>query len=324
MEHEQKYLGYLKYDGKLVESGYFDARKSAQALLGFDDSLRYFIYQESSVLRNLEFEIPVKIEKGSWLAYIPHNIQDWIVTAAGLGVTAYAGAAAKKMAENDFKDIGLKTIFKSAFNGIVWVIKIASHLGTMTKKKLDNVKFRNDNEEIGIVNDNGEILYVPRKYIDLYINCPEKLFAKLAQLVESERELEVALVDSDSEKVRITYSQKQIFAYDIEEDDEILFPELENGKYVELQGHVTRGNQNTNSIGFLYCDHILSCYPQEGNIIRHKLKLFSACLIKGFVDRLDKKGIMIEKKPRIIFIDLVPIKDTGPKELKLFEDEENE
>lgn len=324
MEDEQKYLGYLKYDGKLVESGYFDARKSAQALLGFDESLRYFVCQESSVLRNLEFEIPVKIEKGSWLAYIPHNIQDWIITAAGFGATAYVAAAAKKMAENDFKEIGLKTIFKSAFNGIVWVIKIASHLGSMTKKKLDKVKFRNNNEEIGIVNDNGEILYVPRKYINLYINCPEKLFAKLAQLVEPERELEVALVYNDNEKARITYSQKHIFAYDFEEDEKILFPELVDGQYVELQGHVTRGNQNTNSIGFLYCDHILSCYPQEGNIIKHKLKLFSACLIKGFVDRLDKKGILIEKKPRIIFIDLVPIKDNGPKELTLFDDDEKE
>jgi len=324
MEDEQKYLGYLKYDGKLVDSGFFDARKSAQALLGFDDSLRYFLYQESSLLRDLDFEIPVKIEKGSWLAYIPHNIQDWIITAVGFGATAYAGAAAKKMAENDFKEIGLKTIFKSAFHGIVWVIKIASHLGSMTKKKFDNVKFKNDNAEVGILNDSGEILYVPRKYIDLYINCPEKLFSQLAQLVEPERELEVALVDEDNEKARISYSQKQIFTYDIDEDDEILFPDLVNGKYVELQGYVTRGNQNTNSIGFLYHDHILTCHPQEGNIIKHKLKLFSACLIKGYVDRLDKQGILIEKKPRIIFIDLIPIKDDAPKELRLFDDEENE
>jgi hypothetical protein len=49
MEDEQKYLGYIKYDGKLVESGFFDAKKSAQALIDFDESLRYFLYQESSI-----------------------------------------------------------------------------------------------------------------------------------------------------------------------------------------------------------------------------------------------------------------------------------
>ena len=40
---EEKYIGYLKYSGKSVEDGLMDARKSAEALLGFDEVLRYFI-----------------------------------------------------------------------------------------------------------------------------------------------------------------------------------------------------------------------------------------------------------------------------------------
>ena len=34
----------------------------------------------------------------------------------------------KKMADNDFKDIGLKTVFKSALKGIVSVVKIAGYI----------------------------------------------------------------------------------------------------------------------------------------------------------------------------------------------------
>ena len=43
MNQEEKYIGYLKYSGKSIEDGLLDARKSAEALLGFDEILRYFV-----------------------------------------------------------------------------------------------------------------------------------------------------------------------------------------------------------------------------------------------------------------------------------------
>jgi hypothetical protein len=315
IQSEEKYLGHLKYYGKLVDEGYLDTKKSAQVLLGFDEILRYFLYQEDKSLNVLEFEIPVRIQKGSWMAIIPENIGEWVRLAIGTGLTTYALAAAKKMADNDFKDIGLKTVFKSALKGIVWVIKIAVHLGSMAKKKIENVKFRNNNTEIGIVNDEGNILWVDKKHIDLYINCPDKLFLKITQIIEPERNMEIAMVEEPDQVSKITYTHRHIFCKSPEELDDLIFPELENGNYVELDGFVTRGNQNTNSIGFFYNGHILTCYPRDGSIIRFKQLLFTHCLIKGFVDRLDKNGILIEKKPRIIFIDLVLIDDEKTLEL---------
>jgi hypothetical protein len=41
MEQEEGQLGYVKYSGELVRDGYLDARKSAQALLGVDEAVRF-------------------------------------------------------------------------------------------------------------------------------------------------------------------------------------------------------------------------------------------------------------------------------------------
>jgi hypothetical protein len=311
----ETYLAHLKYSGKLVEDGFLDTRKSAQVLIGFDEILRYFIYQETKSLDEIEFEIPVKIQKGSWMAIIPDNIQDWILAAIGTGATTYAIAAAKKMADNDFKEIGLKDVFKSAIKAIVTVIKISIHIGTTAKRKLDNVKFRNDNKEIGIVNEQNEILWVEKKYVDLYTECPDKLFSKVSQIIEPERNMEIALIEEPEHTTQIDYRTKHIFYKSSDESEDNVFPDLLHGDYVELDGFVTRGNQNTNSLGFLYKDHILTCYPRDGSITRFKQLLFSHCLMKGFVDRLDKNGIIIEKKPRITFIDLILVDDKNLLEL---------
>ena len=85
----------------------------------------------------------------------------------------------------------------------------------------------------------------------------------------------------------------------------IVFPELKHDAYVELEGYVTRGNENTNTIGFQYMDHILTCRSIKKSIVDYKPELFTNCLIKGYVDRTDKFGKFIEKKPRINFIDLI-------------------
>ena len=90
-----------------------------------------------------------------------------------------------------------------------------------------------------------------------------------------------------------------------EEDEDIVLPELKHGDYVEIEGHITRGNENTNTLGFLYLDHILTCKPREGSITKYKTNLFSNVLIKGFVNRLDKDGLFKEKKPRIEILELI-------------------
>lgn len=148
---EHKYLAFLKYKGKLVEEGFLYARKSAEVLLGFDEIIRYFVQQENPEFYNVEFEIPVRIQKGTWEALIPDNIDLFLLKGILIwGVAKYCGSALGEMAKKDFKDIGFKDIIKGAFRGIIWAIKIGKHFKSMNRRKLENLKFEKNNEIIGI------------------------------------------------------------------------------------------------------------------------------------------------------------------------------
>lgn len=152
--------------------------------------------------------------------------------------------------------------------------------------------------------------------MELYTNCPQTIFNKLARIVEEERELIFGVYDQGQTlQEKITYTYKGIFSK-TDEEDEIVLPELKHGIYVELEGRITRGNEKSNTIGFLYQGHIVTCYPEKGNIKRHRSKLFSNCLIKGFVDRMDKDGNINEKRPRIKFIDAINLEQP---EITLFD-----
>ncbi len=307
MIDEKKFLAYLKYEGKLVEDGFLDARKSAEALYGLDEVIRYFLEKDYPELKSLEYEIPVRIQKGSWEALIPSNIDEVMLKALALWMIGkYAGSALGQIAENDFKNINFKKLFKNVFKAITWLIKIGQHLKSMRKKKLTDLKFKNNNELVGIPDENKNYLFVPKQFLDLYISCPENLFYKIISVVDEERNLEIGLTGTESIKVIITNSDKPYFIKE-ELDEEILFPELQHNEFVELEGYVTRANERANSIGFLYKNHILTCYPVKGNITDFKAELFTNCRIRGYIDRRDNYGNIIEKRPKINFIELEKI-----------------
>jgi hypothetical protein len=315
MQSYENCIGYLKYTGSLVEEGFLDTRKSAKALLGFDEALRFFLIQEFPDFKDHEFEIPVKIQKGSWEALIPDTIEKWLLTGVGVASTTYLTTAAKKMAENDFKDFSFIRLFREAIKSIQWFIKIGKHVGNLKKKSFERVKWSDGNNEVGIPNEKNEYLYVPKKYLDLYAKTNSNLLAKLADLIEEERCLAIGVVENGEKiEVRLPYSYKYFFT---EEDPEIIFPELEHGLPVELEGSTTRGNENSNNIGFRYKDHILTCYPKSGSIVSYKNALFEKCKILGRISREDKNGNIILSRPNIIFHDLIPIAQDN-KTLQLF------
>lgn len=308
MEENEEILAFIKYKGKLVEDGYLDVRKSGEALIGIDELIRYFVYQEYPQIKEFEFEIPVRVRKGSWETIFPENIDKFALSAFGLWMAGkYMGSALEEVAKNDFKDVSFKEIFQKSFQGIVNVIKLSKHLGSLARKKFDNIQFSQNNKLVKITNENGQVLWIPIEVLDLYSNCPQTIFNKLTKIVEEERELIFGFnEDNVIVEETITNKYKYIFTK-TEEDDEIVLPELRNGEYVEIDGHITRGNEKSNTIGFMYQGHIITCYPNTGNIKQHKSKLFSNCLLKGFVDRLDKDGNVKEKRPRIRFNDIVTL-----------------
>ena len=305
-----KYLAYIKYEGKLVEDGYLDARKSAEILIGIDEIARFFLFQENKDSAKLAIDIPIRVKKGSWIALLPSDLTGWIITAIGAGITTYGTTSLNTIAKNDFKDITSKDIANKMVKGIKWTIEIIKHIKKKKVKQFPDarIELREGIQTVGISNENGDLLYVPLEYLELYTKVPEKLLDKLTKQIEEERELEIDFSeenkgdkDDTGAPAKITYSQKSLF-YEEQEEEDILFPELRHGMYVELEGHLTRGNEKTNTLGFEYKGHILTCIPYEGSIRREKQTLFSNCTIKGYVDRLSKDGTFKEKRPIVRYL----------------------
>lgn len=321
---EGEYIGYLKYAGESVKDGFLDTRKSAEALLGFDEILRFFVIRQRPDLKSLDFEIPVRIEKGSWTAFIPQTIEQWILTGGGIVATTYLTVAAKKLAEKDFEDVGLRDIFKRAIESAQWCIKISSHIGTTSKKRFEDVKIIQQNGEdiINIPNDEKKFLGVPKKQFDAYVDCPEKIFVKNVKLVENNRILELGVFENKKiKKIKITEKEKPIF-YQRGDEENVLFPELKHGDSVELEGFITRGNEKANTIGFEYKDHVLTCKPENGHIITFKNKIisqldthfFPRVKIKGMISRAEQNNLYKEEnRPQIIFNDIITIEKASNK-----------
>ena len=313
------FVAFIKYEGADLNEGYMDARKAAEALIGIDEVTRYFLHQLEPSIKQIPFDIPVKISKGSWIAELQDflsNVSLWDIAKVAGGT--YLTTAVKKAAENDFKERGL---IKEAFKAIKWVIKIASHLGSLKRKKFDNVSFKDSNTLVVIKNDQGNTLDVPEKYLRLYIKCPDELFSKIVSVVDDKRELSIGINpllasnEEDKRPVVINIAQKYIFTKIEEEREDIILPELLHNQYVELQGHIHRGNEATNTLGFKYGGHTITCLPANGNIIDDKTFLFTNCIIKGIVERLDSNGKFKEKRPRIKYMEIIPIEENTKSDL---------
>lgn len=309
MEQEEKYIGFLKYQGEMVDEGIMDARKSAQALLGFDEAIRFFVCEQAPELKKSDFELPVRVKKGSWEINVPEIIE-LIKLSGGVIATAYGVKAAQKMAERDFENFGLKDVIRKSLSAVQWVLKIGKHLGDLTIKKFETVQFKDNNQLIGIQNSEGEFLYVPKQFLDFYVASNPKLLSKVSELVEEERVLSIGVYEDGAlVEEKLTRKYRSIFTQEQEEQEDVLFPELEHGQNVALEGEVTRGNEMSNTLGLGYHGHILTCVPDAGSIVRYKPTLFLKCRVQGVISRLDEKGRLCARKPKIIFSHIEPIEN---------------
>ncbi len=308
---EEKYIGYIKYEGTLVEHGLMDARKQAKALLGFDSALRYFIAKRAPDFRNIDFEIPVRVRKGSWEALIPETVAGWVQAGLGVVATAYFTKAAQKMADKDFEDFGITDLFRLAIDAIKWFARIGKHMGNVAVREFKNAQFNDDLTQIGIMNEEGEVLFVPKHILDLYVTTNPRLLEGIAENIQEGRSLAIGSVwTGEVDEVVVDLTDKYIFCdEDAKLEEDILFPELVHGDYVVLEGEVTRENKTSNSMGFKYNDHILTAYPEMGSIVRYKPLLFLKCRLFGTVNRIDETGRIGARRPKLIFSNLEPLEE---------------
>ncbi len=308
---EQGYLGYLKYDGDAVEEGVMDARLSAEALLGFDEAFRYFVKKEQPSWRNEDLSLPVRIEKGCWQILIP----------AGLAVFAgyYLKSTAEKAGSDGLFETGaakdLNRILKAALVSLKWVVKISKHVGAVgSKDKVRNAKVP-DIDHVKVFNEAGEPLVVPAEYFKLYSACPAMLLSKCASIIEQGRELEIGSFENNkiADPVRVSLEERSIFYREKDEESDVLFPELEHGMSVELEGEITRATESENTLGFRYQGHVLFCKPEHGAkiasfkqriISQQEDHIFPKVQVVGVIDRKDKNDEFKAYKPCIVFSDI--------------------
>lgn len=322
MSENNEKIWYLKYSWSSVDEWAFDMKKSAEALLWFDEMLRYFISKEEPLLSNINFEIPVNIKKGSWEISLIEWIA-WISATAYL--TAIATTAWKEWLLETWPIKDVKKIFKSALEWIKWVISIRNHRQDKLRK-LEHLKFRNDNTEIWIPNNNWDYLFVPKKYYDLYSQFPEKIFYRNTKLIEKDRVLEIWSIEPDWKisNIKITENEKYYF-YDDEDNNEVILPELIHWDHVELEGEITRTTESTNTIWLKYNWHTLVCKPIDKSLAYFKDKIvsgnethfFSKVKMIWVVDRINNEWDFKEKKPMILFSDIQNIEKKDDR-IKLF------
>jgi hypothetical protein len=321
MKNDNEKIWYLKYSWDSINDWAFDMKKSAEALLWFDEMLRYFIEKEEPLLSNIDFEIPVNVKKWSWEIWLWEWIF-WIWATAYL--TTLAQTAWKSWLLETWPAKDIKKIFIGALNAIKWIISIRNHRKNKIKK-IEWVKFRNNNEEIGIPNEKWDFLYVPKKYYDLYTSFPENIFFKNTKLIEQNRTLEIWTIENwKISDIKITEKEKYYFYEDLDNND-IILPELIHLEKVELEWDITRTTESTNTIWFKYNWHTLICKPLDKSLAYFKDKIvsvneshfFSKVKMIWFVDRLWDDWEFKNKKPSILFTDIINI-ELENKNMKLF------
>lgn len=302
---KEQSVGYLKFSGEAVPDGIIGANAAGRALLGFDECLRYFNRKQSSGFARLEYDNPIKTTEGSWVIWVLGPVG----TAAAIFAGAYAKKAAEKMAENDFKDIGMKDVLKKSVDALKNVVDLIKHLKGKIDWSQPSVQWRAENGVIGVQNEDGEIFYLPIDYFRWYLDMPPKLLLKLTSVIEMERSMTIAVKEGGRfVTTTVTENEKLYFGHeDAANEDDFLFPELEHGMSVVLDGHLTRGNENANSIGLLYNGHVLNCVPYTGNIRRYKYALFLHCQVRGTISRLHNHPTILERRPTIIVDEITPL-----------------
>jgi len=298
MKDYSECIGYLKYEGSSVADGYLDARKAADALMGFDESIRYYLLKYGVTD---DFEIPVRIRKGSWEALIPNTLLQWVVTATGAGATMYVVTAAAQVAKNDFQNISLGELIQRALCRIQKSIKISKHLEGKHASDVSGTII--NNYTIVLPGRNGSKLEVTKEELEDYASFPPIILSKMASVITDDRVLKLGLVKKDHViEEEIGVADRKLFYK--EKDTEVeLLPELKDGAIVDIEGMLTRGNTRTNSLGLEYRGYVLTCKPEQGSVEVYKSFLFTKCVVRGLVDRTTSRKEK-EKKPHLIIIEI--------------------
>lgn len=299
MENEN-YVGYLKFYGKNIENGIIQADIAGQALIGFDECIRFFNKKQNPEIILYDYKIPVITEKGSWVVWVLGSMAGM----AGIFGTAYLKKAGEKMAEKDFQDIGFSDIFRKSLLALKNLVDLIKHKkGNINWENEDfHIEQKNDSFFVSIKNESGESILIPIEQLEWFKNIPKKSLEKIVQGVMIGQSLSIGVRNENEnfDSTSITNEEKSLFlSSEEDEQEEVIFPELVHGETTQLEGKLVRGNEKTNSLGFEYKGVILNCHPTKGSIRQYKSSLFLKCKIYCYINRHEKSDLILDKKPTL-------------------------
>lgn len=299
MESEN-YVGYLKFYGKNIENGIIQADIAGQALIGFDECIRFFNKKQNPEIILYDYKIPVITEKGSWVVWVLGSMAGM----AGIFGTAYLKKAGEKMAEKDFQDIGFSDIFRKSLLALKNLVDLIKHKkGNINWENEDfHIEQKNDSFFVSIKNESGESILIPIEQLEWFKNIPKKSLEKIVQGVMVGQSLSIGVRNENEnfDSTSITNEEKSLFlSSEEDEQEEVIFPELVHGETTQLEGKLVRGNEKTNSLGFEYKGVILNCHPTKGSIRQYKSSLFLKCKIDCYINRHEKSDLILDKKPTL-------------------------
>jgi len=304
-------VGFIKYSGEAVAHGVIDAGSAGAALVGLDEAIRFFNVQQSPDLGSAQYEIPVETRAGSWEAVVLAAVGGVVGTFA----LSYAKKAGEKMAENDFKDVGLKPVLQKSMSAIRNLAKLTKHTRRSKGWDIERIEPIGNIDMAVIINREGESIHVPIEHMKWFQQLPPQLLARLTGVVRKNRTLTIGLIDTThpTEDVSINEFDKAIFEQSEPDaiEDDTLFPELTHGIETQLIGRLIRGNEASNTVGLEYEGHVINCIPAIGSVRQYKPALFLRCKVEGLVTRHGKHRLVADKKPTLIVSRVTPLESDG-------------
>lgn len=298
-------VGFIKYSGEGLVDGVIDAGSAGSALMGLDEAIRFFNAQQSRDLGGMEYDIPVQTRKGSWEAVV--------LASAAVGGTfalGYVKKAGEKLAENDFKDIGLKHVLSKSMAALQTLAKLIKHTRRPRGWELVRIDPTMSIDTVIVTNDSGKELQIPVEFYRWYQQMPPRLLVKMTSVIRRDRVLTIgSSQDVDTDEVIITEIEKPLFDnLEIDEiEEETLFPELIHGATAALEGRMIRGNEASNSVGLEYMGHVINCIPVQGSVRQYKSALFLRCRVHGQISRHSKSRFVSDRRPTLIIDRVIPL-----------------
>lgn len=326
-EDANKNFSFIKLEGERVSNGNVTISDASNFLAGIEKATKYFIATDYPGVSKSDYDIEIRIEPGSLIAYLVGvTVTGGVAVASAFGI-AYVKKAGEQLAQNDIGDKTSAEILGSAMRKIKSTARIAKHVGGMGKRSFPEAKVF-DKATIILPNNSGQELQVTQQELDTYSRAPKDVFKKLASAVDDKTDLflcETGETVESASAVRIDSASRSYFGVQDSDDNGIVFPAWQHGENITIRGALCRANINTGTLGFVYEGHTLTSYLHQMEIQNIKDSLFDKEVeIKAVVIRTQQKMDAEDelKRPKLEIHEITTIGDLDHRDdnVSLFEE----